>query len=76
MTYFSVKVIENFHKEIFWEGQGVNCGGGVEVAGLFHELIRPGERGHGFKKKKALGLFGGFDWKQRFLFQKFPPLLN
>ncbi len=46
----------------------------MEVARLFHELIRPRGEGTPIFFKKTLGLFRGFDWKQRFLLQKFHPM--
>jgi hypothetical protein len=33
-----------------------------------------GGEGQEFFSKQTFGLFGGFDWKQRFLLQKFHPM--
>ncbi len=48
------------------------------VVALFHELIRLGGRGgtNVFQNKHWGYLGWGFDWKQRFLLQKFRPMTN
>jgi hypothetical protein len=51
----------------------------VGVVGLFHELIRLGGTvGARIVFKTNIGAIwgGGFDWKQHFLLQKFPPMTN
>jgi hypothetical protein len=53
----------------------IGGGGGVEVARLFHELIRP--RGEGtpiFFKKTHWGCLGGLIGSNVFLLQKFHPM--